>query len=255
LLETDGSGPKARDRQARIGGQVPRRSQRFDDQAEAARALLTMPRPATAAMLLDHTEPRMTARSVVSNLGFDQVAEENWRRFVGETLGGTASEVTARQKLCGKIREENLGPELGRALGQRAMSYWRSMQKSAVLVVSADELLAKAEARGGKYHRRMPRQGGGYRYFYDPEQYARHNGAHVSGDEAARVAIRKAVAELLEEAGDGGCPLERLQPLVKRYGAKVVGAVLSADVKERGKLRFENGKLLAKSERYLLERA
>jgi hypothetical protein len=50
-------------RQARIGGQVPRRLERFDDQAAAVRALLTKPRPVTAAMLLDHTGASSTRSS------------------------------------------------------------------------------------------------------------------------------------------------------------------------------------------------
>jgi hypothetical protein len=131
----------------------------------------------------------------------------------------------------------------------------RPTKLAASIIWMPGELLVKAQARGGKYHRRVPQPGGGYRYFYDPEQYARHDGAHISGDDAARAAIRRAIEKHLEQASDGGCPIEQLQPLVKRYGARIVGAVLNSDVKEHGKLRFKNGKLFAKSERYFLRSA
>ena len=54
---------------------------------------------------------------------------------------------------------------------------------------SIDELdaLAKGEARGGKYHRRVTQEGK-HRYYYSPEAYARAHGddAHISGADVLR---------------------------------------------------------------------
>ena len=54
-------------------------------------------------------------------------------------------------------------------------------------------------------------------------------GGSIDGNGAGSAAIWDAVNGLQmvqATAGNGGCPIERLRPLVKRYGAKVVGAVL-----------------------------
>lgn len=78
--------------------------------------------------------------------------------------------------------------------------------------------LGKAEARGGKYHRRVPREGGGYRYFYDEAKYAEREDAHVSGSEARKAKMRR---ELMSAVGHG-CDAHDLKPLAKRYSAKEV---------------------------------
>lgn len=86
--------------------------------------------------------------------------------------------------------------------------------------------LAKAEARGGTYHRRVPKPGGGYRYFYDEAKYKQSKGAHLDGDGAARDRIRAHVGKQIEAGGK--CPVESLKSLVRRYGAQKVGEVVKA---------------------------
>lgn len=100
--------------------------------------------------------------------------------------------------------------------------------------------LFKAEARGGSYHRRVPRKSGkGYAYYYDEEKYKRSKGAHLDGEGAAKARIRSTVDKAME--AEGSCPVERLKSLVKRYGAQMVG-----DVCKAGGYQFKKGKLYPK---------
>lgn len=63
---------------------------------------------------------------------------------------------------------------------------------------TADDL-TKGEARGGKYYRRTPKPGGGWRYFYTEDEYKRAHGgqAHVSGHEAAAARERAKSGEVI----------------------------------------------------------
>jgi len=111
---------------------------------------------------------------------------------------------------------------------------------------SGEKSLEKADPKGGKYFKRTsytsksgkPR----HRYFYDEDSYKKSKGAHVSGEDAERSYIDKCVTKAVEAGGKDGCSLKSLQPLVKKYGAKKVGAML----KERtsgGQLQYKRGKL------------
>ncbi len=216
------------------------------------------------AMLLNHTDTVMRPAAVVQGLGFDYAKEQSWGKFLEKALRDD-NEVSMRQQLFGRMNEEKLGPTLRRAILQRALSYRRGRLQKSVNVVTVDELrksrsspepqfvLAKADARGGTYHRRVTNPKGKHRYFYDPKKYAQSKGAHVSGEEASHTAIRKGV-EMAMEAHPDGCPLSALQPLVKRYGSKVVGHVLNEDVTKAKKMRYKGGKLV-KSDRFVLSGA
>jgi len=53
------------------------------------------------------------------------------------------------------------------------------------LELDVEEPLDKGDARGGKYYRRIPKAGGGYRYFYTKAAYEKEHGpsAHLHGPE------------------------------------------------------------------------
>lgn len=110
---------------------------------------------------------------------------------------------------------------------------------------AAPEPFAKSDPRGGTYVKRVPKSGGGFRYFYDEDKYDAHAGAHVSGPDAATAAITKAVNGHVEAAGKNGCELKAMHPLVKRYGAKMVGGYLNGAVKD-GSLVYRGKRLFAK---------
>lgn len=85
--------------------------------------------------------------------------------------------------------------------------------------------LAKAEPRGGSYHKRVtdPKTGK-HKYFYDPDKYAKHPEAHVDGAEAMKGYIRKQIERRLDERGE--CSIEDFRDLAERHGAEHVGALL-----------------------------
>lgn len=108
------------------------------------------------------------------------------------------------------------------------------------------ESLAKSEARGGAYHRRVMGKGGRYRYYYDPEKYERSKDAHLDGEGAAKRAIKGKVAAMLEKAGKSGVTLQDCRGLCKRYGHKMVGGVLN-EARDAGELTFKKGRLRAQA--------
>jgi len=113
--------------------------------------------------------------------------------------------------------------------------------------------LKKADARGGTYHRRVPRASGkGYTYYYDPDKYNRSSNAHIEGATAAKSQIQKGVQKLLDGDTEGkGVELKAIKAIVKRYGAKAC----SDAIKEMDNVTFKKGKLsLRKSEYFVLGR-
>lgn len=241
----------------KVGGQVP-----SADRLTALKLAQARPRPFNPMELLTHTEPRFTVDSVLDGLGFDTAQYSDWRTFLKKALSGN-NEVVLRREVMDKAMSERLNPQLRRALLQRSVVHFRGrFQKSQIVnVVSVDELhrapqetfyipesLEKAEARGGTYHRRVPRKNGkGYTYYYDPEQYDRSSGAHVDGQSAAKSQIRKGVQKLLEE-NSGGVGLDSIKPLVKRYGAKLCSDTLREMQKQDG-LTFKSGRLGLKTKK------
>ena len=110
-----------------------------------------------------------------------------------------------------------------------------------------DKELEKAFTPGGTYHKRVPKANGkGYTYYYDEEQYKRSKNRHVSGDEAASDYISDEVHKAVEGAGKDGCDIGTFEPLVKKYGAKKVGEVMSAH--NGKKIKFKGGKFYQNEE-------
>lgn len=110
-------------------------------------------------------------------------------------------------------------------------------------IAEAETLLAKAEARGGKYHRRAAKPGGGFQYFYDEDKYRSHKVAHLSGEEVTHARVRNGIEKELEADGEGGCSLKRLHPLVKKHGRNAVAAVLKKDCAAGGSLVYKKKRL------------
>lgn len=106
-------------------------------------------------------------------------------------------------------------------------------------------LLGKAEARGGKYYKRVPKKdGNGHHYFYKPEDYDKREDRHVSGEEASKAYISGKVSKCVAAAGEKGCGPDAFQALVKKHGHKSVAQVLKDSV-NGGKLSFKKGKFYA----------
>lgn len=213
----------------KVEGQVPSR--------EVLRGLKSLEKPALRfdpRKLLDHTEPRMTVDSVLSGLGLDQGRRNSWRKFLNVALHQD-NEAAMRKDVLSRSLYERMDPALRRAILQRSSTYYRSRRGR----------LHKASPRGGKYHRRAAKPGGGFRYYYDPGKYERSRDAQVEGKSAARAHVQKAVGKLLESRGKTGCEIGDVRGLVKRYGAEVVGEALD-DMRSSGNLTFAGGKLYRK---------
>ena len=95
--------------------------------------------------------------------------------------------------------------------------------------------LVKAEARGGKYHRRISRASDkGFRYI------AKRADAHTGGEDNAKVYLGSGIAKCLKATG-GSCGPDAFKSLVKRYGAKRVAEALR-DGQKSGMIAFKKGK-------------
>jgi hypothetical protein len=98
--------------------------------------------------------------------------------------------------------------------------------------------LVKAEAKGGSYHRRVPRKGGkGYTYYYDEDKYAASKNAHLDGPATRSARLTKAVLGAVEGAGKSGCAIKSLRDMAK----KVKGCL------EKGDLSYKKGMLYRKA--------
>jgi len=239
-------------------GGVPSR-----ERMEIMRLAQAKPRPQPSTMeQLQGDRPVLRISKVIDGVGLDVAQQQSYEKLLGEVLP-SRNEVAVRQRIMSKMAHDRLDPVQRRVIMQRALSFRRNvMQKSGVIVHSLEEFheapeqesfVMKADPRGGKYHRRVPRKGGkGYRYYYDEDQYNRHDQAHVSGNDAAQEAIKSAVQKRLEGDDAGGLDIKDLKSLVTRYGSKMVGKVLEKERTE-GRIKFQKGRLsLAKSERFVL---
>lgn len=220
----------------RIPGQVPTR-----EQIELIRLVKEQPPEMSVARLLDQDGPRPTVTSILGDLGLDAVQYQDWSKFLGEVVRSATNEVTLRQDIMSKCLNERLDGGLRRAILLRSLVHWRSLRKGLVQVVTVGDL-QKAVSPGGAYHRRVPKPGGGYRYFYDEDRYVNSKGAHTGGAENAERYIHAQIQKCIEKSGKAGCGVEAFKSLVQKYGAKTVGAVLS---KNHGKtFEFRKGKFM-----------
>lgn len=210
--------------------------------------LLDMPKPTKALAMLDHTEPSFSHESVVAGLGLSKADESDWRSWMSRNITGAQNEVVVRKNLYERFIEQRTPPELRKAIFQRALNYFGFLHKSEgtmVEVVTPDELLEKAEPRGGTYYRRVPKEDGkGHRYFYTPEDYEKQQGAHIDGEGALKKRLHKKILEHVTNAGPEGCDHVSLQHLAAKHGADKVAAVLREATAETGPLMFQKGKFM-----------
>jgi len=101
-----------------------------------------------------------------------------------------------------------------------------------------DESMRKASPRGGSYHRRVTdKETGKHRYFYNEDDYAKQDGAHVSGRDVLKRKCREGLAKRVGK----GCTLDDL----KGYGGYDDELVKDAirDSVKAGELVHTAGKL------------
>lgn len=194
--------------------------------------------PKTIARLMAHDDPRLTIESIVNDLGMDAGQRNDWITYLNEITTTAPNELVLRQEITSKSLDERMDGALRSAILQRSLSYWRDCKKSLLQIMSPEDLLEKAEARGGSYHRRVPKPGGGYTYYYDEEKYKNSKQAHTNGKETQHGYISGKIQKCIEEAGGKGCGPESFSDLVKKYGAKTVANVFKKDPK----YSFKKGK-------------
>lgn len=182
----------------------------------------------------------MRVQSIVSDLGLPLAEQNGWVTFLQSTTAAAQNEVVLRQLLYARLQQSKMDPNLRGVLLQRTLAYYRGLRKAMVQIYSVDELL-KAEPRGGKYYRRVPHDSGkGHRYIYDPDKYHARKDAHVSGEDAAKAYVQKAVLAHIEQHGEKGCDVDSMKELAKKHGADKVAGVLKEHV-QKGSLAFQKG--------------
>jgi hypothetical protein len=225
----------------RVPGQVPSR-----ENLEAMRLAEKPPENFSVARLLKNDNPRFSAGAVIDGLGFDAAESNDWHTFLQKAVDTSPNEVVFRQGVMSKCLERKYDPALRRAILQRSLSYWKNVQKSMTLteIVTVDDLLQKAESRGGKYYKRVPVVKGGkttHRYFYNEDDYKKRKDAHTGGEENERSYLSGSVMKCVQKAGEAGCHPKDMEGLVTKFGAKKVAEVLRESAKG-GKLSFKKGR-------------
>lgn len=219
-------------------GQVPN-----DENIQAIRDIQKPAKPFTMARYMSHDEPRFTVDSITDSLGLDMAQRNDWSQFLDTTIHGSPNEVILRQSIMSKCINEHLDTALRNAILQRSLSYWKGYRKSMTHVYKPEQLLQKAEARGGSYHRRVPKEGGGYRYYYDEDKYKQSKDAHTNGKESQREYISGKVQKCIEGSGSKGCGPDAFRDLVKKYGAKAVADIVKQDT-SNSKYSYKKGKFI-----------
>lgn len=111
--------------------------------------------------------------------------------------------------------------------------------------------MKKAEARGGKYYRRVSSPDGKkHRYFYNKEDYDKHSGKHLDGTEAQDAYVGKAALAMVTKAGKNGVGVKDFAKLVARHGSKCVHKACAGMVKS-GKAKYKGGKFYFTGEQEL----
>jgi hypothetical protein len=225
-------------RRVSIPGQVPGRERL----PRELRRMTDKPAPLTQEKLERYDDrPMLRPEAVPKGLGFSREEESTWARFVAQTARTAANELTFRQMALEKFRAERLPVETTKALLQRGLAYWREIQKSFVRVEAlTPEEMAKAMPRGGKYHRRVPKAGGGYTYVYDEATYQKRQDAHIDGEAASVAYVTDQVLKCVGKAGEAGCRASAFKPLVQKYGAEKLAQILEGNA--GGKISFKGGK-------------
>jgi hypothetical protein len=126
-------------RRAHLPGQVPG-NRVLQDQREVERLVDQQPRADVANAMLEYTDPVLTPGKIVDNLGMPFQQQLQWARFLRDAATNAPNEVTFRQSLFERFRNESLDPGLRSAIFQRSVNYARQVRKSMLIVYTPDEL-------------------------------------------------------------------------------------------------------------------
>jgi len=224
-------------KRARIPGQIP------SPNTLARMAGLDKKPPAfDTAMLTRQSDPMLSSDSIVKGLGFNATLEGDWRTFLRGVFNSSTNEIVLRDAVMKKALDEGHHPVVRRVILERSLNHWKEVRKSMVQVLTPDQILEKAEARGGKYYKRVPSKNGKrHRYFYTPDDYDKRDDAHVSGEDASKAYLNNKVCKCVMGAGKKGCKTDAFEPLVKKYGSKSVAQSLKDSV-NGGKLEYKKGR-------------
>lgn len=118
--------------------------------------LSAMPGGVTEERLLAQDMPMLKPSSISSNLGLSAGDAQVWAQFLGKAVRNSINEVVFRKDVMTKLLESGLGSVVRKAIFSRAMTHWRTVQKSleTIMVEDVDGNLRKAlfiGPRGGRW--------------------------------------------------------------------------------------------------------
>lgn len=168
------------------------------------------------------TTPVLTLRGIVNGLDLG----DSWVSYIDTSVHTANNALDVLKDLAVKAESENLDPFLRNVLGMRVLSYFKHFKKSLYVIP-----LRKAEARGGKYYRRVMGPSGRYTYYYDEDKYHSSTGSHLDGGRANRNYLQNKVKNILINNGNT-VDIKVLKPLVKKYGIENISKVLEEGIKK-----------------------
>jgi len=218
----------------------------------------------------------LTPLAVVNGLATDDNEARSLVHAIKSESNRAHGELDFRRGLLGRLLERGYHPSFRRAFMDRAVNHYRvtkapqsrprfsarrrlapdnesnrgPLSKSAeesrsVAVVSvvsvvadrsgAERMMVKAQ-HGGKYHRRVPKPGGGYKYIYSKVD------DEPSGEEALRARLKKQIRRHLDKAGPEGIGANALDAFVMRYGPRMIAELIA----ESGPFTLKGGKIISK---------
>ena len=237
----------ARSLRTRTPGQIPGRNQDRSPALQISqemRATLEKTPPKWSLARFGE-RPIVKAHDVVSGLGLTPAQEENLVQVVKRETNGATNVLQLRKALMQTLLVERFPPEIRQILTDRAVRLWMSDLKkseaSIKYVLEDPEGLQKAGSHGGTYYRRVPTQNGKYRYFYHQNDYEKHSGAHINGDEQRRKFIKGNIHDAVCKAGKDGCDVSTFKNLSKRFGTTSVYEAAKS-LKDDGKIFYKGTK-------------
>jgi hypothetical protein len=167
-------------------------------------------------LAVQNHKPFITKEAVLDDLPLDSSQRNEWLQLMDALV--TDNDIVSRQKMYDLFQQQELDSILRNVMQQRIMQFRQN------------NAMTKAQAKGGKYYKRVQTQKGGYRYYYDQDTYNRSKDAHVDGSEAANSAIKGFIEKAFDspDKKKSGFDIKNLKSLVKRYGSDKVGEVLKA---------------------------
>ena len=233
----------------RIDGAIPRQTDQFGTALE-----IPLARDAEGG-----TTHERQAAGPFAGLGLPEAVAKSIENVVKAETRGATNEVDFRRGVMSHLFDRRLPPTTRRVVMAKAIELFRSTyptrsgsapvpivpiapsRRPTSLLSRVHDLLPpshptrdyeatekSAAPRGGTYHRRIPKKGGGYTYVYDEASYRSRPDAHLDGKEAAEQHLHEHVRRIASKhAGNPeGCPVEEFAPLVARHGHAAVAAAI-----------------------------